>query len=142
MASVQSFGGRKGFPISYAVRAGDFVFTCALGDHDFNAEDVRYDEQGEVIDDGADLPDRSIEDETRGAIENLRRALSEAGCTLEDVIDVSLWFKDARDFNAVNDVYAKYFTKTFPTRSVFKVGFMFDCRIEIKATAYKPLKSK
>jgi enamine deaminase RidA (YjgF/YER057c/UK114 family) len=139
MSSVQSYGDSGGFPISLAIRAGDFVHTCAVGDHGFNPGDVRYSSKGVVIDDGAGMPKRSIEDETRGTIETLRGVLAEAGCTLADIVDISLWFKDPRDFEAVNAVYAEYFTAPYPTRSVFQVGFMGDYRIEMKATAYKPL---
>ena len=139
MSSVQSFGDSGGFPISLAIRAGDFIFTCAVGDHGFNLSDVRYNAKGVVIDDGAGMPKRSIEEETRGTIETLRSVLAEAGCTLDDVVDISLWFKDPRDFEAVNTVYAEYFNAPFPTRSVFQVGFMGDYRIEMKATAFKPL---
>jgi len=139
MASVQAFGDSGGFPISLVLRAGDFIFTCAVGDHGFNLSDVRYDSNGVVIDDGAGMPQRSIEDETRGTIETLRSVLAAADCTLEDVIDISLWFKDPRDFAAVNAVYAEYFKAPFPARSVFQVGFMGDYRVEMKATAYKPL---
>jgi 2-iminobutanoate/2-iminopropanoate deaminase len=139
MSSVQSFGDSEGFPISLAIRAGDFVFTCAVGDHGFNPSDVRYNAKGVVIDDGAGMPKRSIEEETRGTIETLRGVLAEAGCTLNDIVDISLWFKDPRDFEAVNTVYAEYFNAPFPTRSVFQVGFMGDYRIEMKATAFKPL---
>ena len=85
------------------------------------------------------MPKRSIEEETRGTIETLRSVLAEAGCTLNDIVDISLWFKDARDFEAVNAVYTEYFKAPFPTRSVFQVGFMGDYRIEMKATAYKSL---
>lgn len=139
MSSVQSYGDSGGFPISLAIRCGDFVHTCAVGDHGFNPGDVRYNSKGVVIDDGAGMPKRSIEEETRGTIETLRGVLAEAGCTLADIVDISLWFKDPRDFEAVNAVYAEYFTAPFPTRSVFQVGFMGDYRIEMKATAYKPL---
>jgi enamine deaminase RidA (YjgF/YER057c/UK114 family) len=139
MTRIQGFGGSEGFPISDAIRAGDYVFTSAVGDHDFDPNDVVYDANGVVIDDGAGMPERSIEEETRGTIETLRSVLAEAGCTLSDVIDVSVWFKDARDFKAVNAVYAEYFTKPYPVRTVFQIGFMFDSRIEMKAIAYKPL---
>jgi enamine deaminase RidA (YjgF/YER057c/UK114 family) len=53
---------------------------------------------------------------------------------------VSIWLADARDFQPVNEVYREYMgTADRPCRSVFVVGFMFGCRIEIKAIAYKPL---
>ena len=139
MARVQAFGDSGGFPISLAVRAGDFIYTCAVGDHGFEPEDTVYDAKGEVVGDSARMPERSVEEETRGTIETLRGILAEAGCSLKDVVDMAVWLKDPRDFVAMNAVYAEYFSAPFPARSVFRTGFMGDYRVEMKAVAYKPL---
>jgi 2-iminobutanoate/2-iminopropanoate deaminase len=127
-----------GFPISRAVRAGDFVITSAFGDHAFRPEDVLYDRDGIVIADGSDVRQRSFADEVRGTIRTVEDALGLAGCTLADVVDIQVWLRDARDFPEFNRIYAEYFQDNQPVRSVFRVDFMFDCRIEIKAVAYKP----
>jgi enamine deaminase RidA (YjgF/YER057c/UK114 family) len=128
-----------GFPISRAVRAGDFVITSAFGDHAFRPEDVLYDRDGFVISDGSDVRQRSFADEVRGTIRTVEEALALAGCALADVVDVQVWLRDPRDFPEFNRIYAEYFKSDQPVRSVFQVGFMFDCRIEIKALAYKSL---
>ena len=78
-----------GFPISRAVRAGDFVITSAFGDHAFRPEDVLYDRDGFVISDGSDVRQRSFADEVRGTIRTVEDALGLAGCTLSDVVDAS-----------------------------------------------------
>jgi enamine deaminase RidA (YjgF/YER057c/UK114 family) len=127
-----------GFPISRAVRAGDFVITSAFGDHAFRPEDVLYDRDGLVISDGSDVRQRSFADEVRGTIRTVEDALGLAGCMLADVVDVQVWLRDPRDFAEFNRIYAEYFQANHPVRSVFRVDFMFDCRIEIKAVAYKP----
>jgi len=134
-----AYGSEPGFPISLAMRAGDFVFTSAQGDHGFNPADVVYDDKGLVISDGNTLPPRSVADETRSTLRNLEAALREAGCTLEDVVDASVWLRDPRDFAEMNKAYAEFFKRDCPTRSIFRIDFMFDCRVEIKVTAYKPL---
>ncbi|MEZ5832401.1 MAG: RidA family protein [Dongiaceae bacterium] len=135
----QGYGSEPGFPISLAMRAGDFVFTSAQGDHEFDPADVRYDEKGLVVSDGNTLPPRTVADETRSALRNLEKALKQAGCTLEDVVDASVWLRDPRDFHEMNRAYGEFFKKNQPTRSIFRIDFMFDCRVEIKVTAYKPL---
>lgn len=135
----QGYGSEPGFPISLAMRAGDFVFTSAQGDHEFDPADVVYDERGLVVSDGNTLPPRSVADETRSALRNLEKALKQAGCTLDDVVDTSVWLRDPRDFHAMNRAYGEFFTRNQPTRSIFRIDFMFDCRVEIKVTAYKPL---
>jgi hypothetical protein len=48
-------GGAPPFPISRAVRAGDFVITCAMGDRVFAFEEALYDEHGRVVSTGARL---------------------------------------------------------------------------------------
>ncbi len=134
-----AYGSEPGFPISMAMRAGDFVFTSAQGDHGFNPPDVVYDDKGLVISDGSNLPPRSVADETRSTLRNIEATLKEAGCTLEDVVDASVWLRDPRDFAAMNRIYAEFFKRDCPTRSIFRIDFMFDCRVEIKVIAYKPL---
>ena len=134
-----AYGSEPGFPISMAMRAGDFVFTSAQGDHGFNPPDVVYDEKGLVVSDGNTLPPRSMAEETRSTLLNLQASLAEAGCGLEDVVDTSVWLRDPRDFAEMNKTYAEFFKRDCPTRSIFRIDFMFDCRIEIKVTAFKPL---
>ena len=136
-----AYGSESGFPISLAMRAGDFVFTSAQGDHGFDPAAVAYDEKGLVVSDGNMLPPRSMAEETRSTLRNVEASLAEAGCTLEDVVDTSVWLRDPRDFAAMNQAYAEFFKRDCPTRSIFRIDFMFDCRIEIKVTAYKPLEA-
>ncbi len=138
----QSFGSEPGFPISLAMRAGDFVFTSAQGDHAFDPADVVYDEKGLVVSDGNTLPPRSVADETRASLRAVEASLRQAGCTLDDVVDTSVWLRDPRDFAEMNEAYAEVFKRNRPTRSIFRVDFMFDCRVEIKVTAYKPLRAR
>jgi enamine deaminase RidA (YjgF/YER057c/UK114 family) len=126
-------------PISHAVRAGDLVMTATLGPHFFRAEDVTYDADGRVIDDGSGRGHLSIEEQTRATLENVRVALESAGCTLVDIVDMTVWLSSPRDFAAFNAVYAEYFPASKPTRTVLGTTFMFNCRIEMKALAYKPL---
>lgn len=133
------YGSEPGFPISMAVRAGDFVFTSAQGDHGFDPTKLVYDGSGLVVSDGNDLPPRSVADETRHTLRLIEQSLMEAGCTLDEVVDASVWLRDPRDFAEMNAAYGEFFTRNCPSRSIFRIDFMFDCRVEIKVTAYKPL---
>jgi len=125
-------------PISLAVRAGDFVTTATLGPHFFRVEDVTYDADGRVIDDGSGKGQLDIEAQTRATLDNIRAALDSAGCSLADVIDMTVWLCEPRDFAAFNRIYASAFSPNRPTRTVLGTTFMFNCRIEMKALAYKP----
>ena len=137
-AKADFFGGVPGFPISLAVRAGDFAYTATLGAHTFDAEKVTYDSDGRVLSDGSGRGNAGIEEQTRATIRNVEAALRGVDCALEDVIDMTVWLRDPRDFKAFNRTYAEFFVANKPTRTVLRADFMFDCRIEMKAIAYKP----
>ena len=126
-------------PISLAVRAGDFVFVSGISDHYFVPEQVVFDDDGNVLDDGSDAGDTDIATQTRGTFTKLRAILEQAGCTLEDVIDLVVWLREPRDFVGFNNVYKEFFTSEPPARAVLRNAFMFTTRIEVKAIAYKPL---
>jgi 2-iminobutanoate/2-iminopropanoate deaminase len=136
--TAEFFSPSSVMPISLAARAGDFVTTATLGPHFFRAEDVTYDESGRVIDDGSGKGHLGIEEQTRVTLANVRAALESAGCSLEDVYDMTVWLSDPRDFAAFNAVYAEAFTSNRPTRTVLGTMFMFNCRIEMRALAYRP----
>ncbi len=133
------FQGEAPVPISLAVRAGDFVLVSGLGDHFFRPEDVVFDAEGNVLDDGSGMGDAPIADQTRTTITRIESILREAGCSLDDVVDVIVWLKDPRDFVGFNEVYRSFFTRSQPARAVLRNEFMFKTKIEIKVTAYKPL---
>jgi 2-iminobutanoate/2-iminopropanoate deaminase len=138
-AKAVFFGGAPPFPISRAVRAGDFVITCAVGDRVFTPEEALYDEYGRVVSTGARLQALTFAEEVHATSKVLQDSLALAGCTLADVIDCQVWLRDPRDFHELNRIYAGYFETNRPVRSVFRTDFMFDFRIEMKVMAYKPL---
>jgi len=115
-------GGQK-LPFSPAIRAGDFVYVSGQ---------VAHGENGELVDGGIIV-------QTRQTIENLRRVLSQAGCTLDDVIKCNVWLADARDFWSFNKIYASYFPGVPPARSTVQSPLMVDAKIEIDCVAYRPL---
>jgi len=137
-SNAEFFGGVPGFPISLAVRAGDYAYTATLGAHTFEAEKVTYDSDGLVLSDGSDRGEVGIEEQTRATIRNVEAALRGVDFALDDVIDMTVWLRDPRDFIAFNRTYAQFFVSNRPTRTVLRADFMFDCRIEMKAIAYKP----
>jgi 2-iminobutanoate/2-iminopropanoate deaminase len=137
--AAKFFGGAPPFPISRAVRAGDFVITCAMGDRVFTPEEALYDERGRVVSSGTRLQALTFAEEVHATFRALGESLALAGCTLADVIDCQVWLRDPRDFHEFNRIYAGYFESNRPVRSVFRTDFMFDFRIEMKVVAYKPL---
>lgn len=110
-------------PIALAVRAGDFVFVsgqAALG------------EAGGIIDGG-------IVAQTEATIERLKAVLADADCTLADVVKVTVWLDDARDFGPFNEIFRRHFGAAPPARSTLLSPLVLDGKVEIEVTAYKPL---
>ncbi len=126
-------------PISKAVRAGDFVFTSAYGPWTFDPALVTCDEAGMIVDDGSGHAGMPFAEQVHRTVGFVQAALAVAGCALDDVVKCECWLADPRDFVAFNRIYREYFTKDPPVRSVFPVRFMFACKVEMQATAYRPL---
>jgi 2-iminobutanoate/2-iminopropanoate deaminase len=114
--------GTSHVPLSPAVRAGDYVFVSGQ---------VPVIE-GRVVEGG-------IAAETRAVLENVRAALSLAGCEMSDVVKTTVWLRDRADFAAFNATYAEFFPQDPPARSTAEARLMIDIAVEIEAVAYKPL---
>src|SRR5437016_11211753 len=80
-------------PFHPAVRAGDFIFVSGQ---------VSKDADGNMI-------IGSIEVETKGTIDAIRRILAEEGASLSDVVRVTAYLADARDFGRYNKVFGEAF---------------------------------
>ena len=109
-------------PLSPAVRAGDTVYVSGQ---------VPVDAKGEIVQGG-------VETQTRQVFDNLRAALALADCTLDDVVKMTVWLDDARDFGAFNRIYLEQFPGNKPARSCTEARMMIDVKVEIEAIAYSP----
>jgi 2-iminobutanoate/2-iminopropanoate deaminase len=122
---IQVYGPKNpNLPFHPAVRAGDFVFVSGQ---------VGKDEKG-VMAGG------TIEEETRATIEAIKRVLAAAGCTLEDVVKVTTYLEDARDFGRYNGVFKEYFPDGRLARTTVEARAVISTRIEMDCVAYRPLK--
>lgn len=122
LGSMGPVPGGQALPFSPAVKAGPFVFVSGQ---------VAMDETGKIVPGG-------IEAHTRQVLKNIERALALAGCTLRDVVKVTVWLDDARDFSSFNRVYAEFFAGNKPARSTTQAKLMVDTKLEIEVLAYKP----
>lgn len=82
-----------------------------------------------------------IADQTRAVIENIGSLLSSMDAELSDVVDITTFLVDMKDFKGYNAVYGEFFNHTGPTRTTVAVHQLPhpNLLIEIKAIAYKPL---
>ena len=79
--------------------------------------------------------------QTKAVIENIASLISTMDASLEDVVDITTFLVDMKDFKGYNQVYGKYFNTNGPTRTTVAVHQLPhpNLLIEIKALVYKPL---
>ena len=74
--------------------------------------------------------------QTRRVLENLSAVLAAAGTSLGHVVRSTVFLKNMSDFAAMNEVYAQFFTKDFPSRSTVEVARLpKDALVEIDCIA-------
>lgn len=79
-----------------------------------------------------------VEAQAEQAIGNLAALLLAAGTSTDQVIKTTVFIKEMNDFARINEIYAKYFTGTYPARSCVEVARLpKDVLIEIEAVAVK-----
>ncbi|HYN23080.1 MAG TPA: Rid family detoxifying hydrolase [Thermoanaerobaculia bacterium] len=82
------------------------------------------------------LVEGGVQAETRRAIENCRAILEAAGFSLRDVVQVQVFLADIGDYQAMNEVYATFFTESPPARAAFAVAALpAGAKVEVLMTA-------
>jgi reactive intermediate/imine deaminase len=78
--------------------------------------------------------------QARQALENVRRALEQAGARLEDVVRTRIYVTDISRWEAVGRVHGEYFGAIRPTTSMVEVVRLIDpdMLVEIEAEAIIP----
>jgi 2-iminobutanoate/2-iminopropanoate deaminase len=83
-----------------------------------------------------EIAGRSIEEQTRAALENLRGVLDAAGCSPADVVKTTIFLRSMEHYGAVNAIYAEMFNTEPPARTAVAVAALpFGALIEIEAIA-------
>lgn len=84
--------------------------------------------------DGA-MPE-GVGEQTEQCLKNVKAVLEAAGTGLDKVLKSTVYLTDMGDFAAVNEVYAKFFSKPFPARSCFAVKALpLGAKVEIEVVA-------
>jgi 2-iminobutanoate/2-iminopropanoate deaminase len=108
-------------PYSQGILAGDFLFVSGQGPLD---PTTRKTVPGD------------IESQTKQTIENVKAILTAAEMTLGNVVKVSVFLKDMKDFKRMNQVYSSYFTLNPPARTTVQAQLpMPDWLVEIDVIA-------
>lgn len=108
---------------SAAIRSGDFLFVSG---------------QVGSREDGSPEPD--LEAQVRRAFENLNAILEAAGCTFDDVIDVTAFIVDPEsNFETIWSIVPEYWGNApHPTLTGIGVTWLYGFQFEIKVIAKLP----
>ncbi len=89
------------------------------------------DEKGNVVGKG------DIKVQTRRVLENIKRVLDTAGATFDNIVKVTVFITDMRNFKEIHEVRAQYFKKDYPASTLVQVSALHspDILIEIDAIA-------
>lgn len=113
---------KSDLPFSHGFRGGNLVFTSGQTGTDPKT--------GQVVE--------GIEAQTRQTLENVEAVLEAAGCSRRDVVKVTVFLADMRDYGAMNKVYASFFGRPYPARSTVEARLANqNMRVEIEAIAHK-----
>ena len=110
-------------PFHPGIRAGDFLFVSGQ---------VAKDENGNMC-------DGTIEEQSRWTLESVRRVLMADGADLEDIVKITVFLEDARDFGRYNRAFGEYFPEGLLARTTVEARAVINTKIEMDAIAYKPI---
>jgi reactive intermediate/imine deaminase len=121
-AFVHAQGGPAGPPFSPAVAAGDFVYLSGM---------LPTGPDGKVA-------PGDIRAQTARTLDNLSALLKTHGSRMEQVASVTVYLKQAADFAAMNEVYARYWPKDPPTRTTVVANLLVpEALVEISMVALR-----
>jgi reactive intermediate/imine deaminase len=108
-------------PISQAILAGNTLYIHGA---------VAFNDRGEIVGKG------DIRAQTKQALENIKALVEEAGGSLIDVAQTTVYLTDFANGAGMNEVYRTYFPVDPPARATVRVDLGHpDFLIEIQATA-------
>ena len=122
ITSGSTFEAQIGY--SRAVVAGDWVFVSGTTGFDYTNMTISDD----------------VVEQVEQCLQNIAKALAEAGCTLDDVVRVNYVLPNGADFEPCWPVLRQHFGKAKPAAMVITAGLLDPrMKIEIEVTACKAL---
>ena len=78
----------------------------------------------------------TAEEEAKLVMDDVKKTLTEAGFSMEDLVSVQVFCSDPVHYEAFNSVYRTYFQKDFPARAFIGSGkLLFNARFEVQGIA-------
>lgn len=114
--------GAKGLPFSEGMVAGNTLYV---------AGQEGTDENGKLIAGG-------IAAETKAALENIEKVVKSAGFEMKDIVSVTVFLADIKEFGDMNTVYRQIMPDPKPARATIQAAALVNnARIEVSAIAVK-----
>jgi enamine deaminase RidA (YjgF/YER057c/UK114 family) len=110
-------------PFHPAVRAGDYIFVSGQ---------VPKDENNDMI-------SGTIEEETLATLKTIERVIAHEGATLADVVRITTYLEDVRDFGRYNKAFLQGIGDAVLARTTVEARAVISTKIEMDAIVYKPL---
>lgn len=116
-------------------RVGDFIYVSGTSSRRPDNSHIGAEQ------DAAGNWTLDIRKQTQAVLENIQALLKSIDADLSDLIDITTFLVDMKDFKGYNEVYGTFFDHTGPTRTTVAVHQLPhpNLLIEIKAVAFKPL---
>jgi len=105
-------------PYSPAVKLGDFVYVSGQ---------LPLDVEGNLV--AGDIQEQAYQ-----VLKNMEAVLAEMNLEMRHIVKTTVFLTDLADFQAINEIYATYFSDPYPARSTVQVAALpKGARIEIEA---------
>jgi 2-iminobutanoate/2-iminopropanoate deaminase len=111
-------------PYSSAVVKGNFIFVSGT---------VGRDKEGKIV------GKNDVGLQTEKTFQNIKSLLEQAGSKMDDIVKVTIFLKDSKDYEEMNRVRAEFFPRDAPASSAVAIkDFMLPgLLVEIEAIAIK-----
>jgi 2-iminobutanoate/2-iminopropanoate deaminase len=117
-----SVSGNKNLPFSDGIVAGNTLYV---------AGQEGTDKQSKLVAGG-------IAAETKAALDNIQKVIKAAGFELKDIVSVTVYLADIKEFGDMNKVYREFMPDPKPARATIQaVALVNNARIEIAAIAVR-----
>jgi 2-iminobutanoate/2-iminopropanoate deaminase len=114
--------GNRNLPFSDGIVAGSTLYVAGQ----------------EGTDDQSKLVAGGITPETKAALDNIQKVIKAAGFELKDIVSVTVYLADIKEFGDMNKVYREFMPDPKPARATIQAaGLVNNARIEIAAIAVK-----
>ena len=117
----------------HAKRVGDLLFLSGVGPRERGTKNI----PGVELDSCGKIISYDIETQCRSVFQNVKFILEEAGCSWEDLVDVTVYLTNMKDdFPVYNKLWAEYFKDSQPCRTTVEIlSLPTPIAIELKCIA-------